>query len=163
MVSLLPTKFHEILFSSFRGVALTNCLMDRRTDRQTDRTKTICLPTKVGGDIIYQYMYTIYPSSIIIYQYMYTIYPYSIIIYQYMYTIYPSSIIIYQYRYTIYPSSIIIYQYMYTILLTFNYNSKSILPWLLWLVVTLELSILKISNNPYSDSLMCCDGATGMI
>jgi hypothetical protein len=82
--SLLPTKFHEILFSSFRGVALTK-------------------------------------------------------------------------------SSIIIYQYMYTILLTFNYNSKSILPWLLWLVVTLELSILKISNNPYSDSLMCCDGATGMI
>ena len=113
--------------------------------------------------IIYQYMYTIYPSSIIIYQYMHTIYPYFIIIYQYMYTIYPSSIIIYQYRYTIYPSSIIIYQYMYTILLTFNYNSKSILPWLLWLVVTLELSILKISNNPYSDSLMCCDGATGMI
>jgi hypothetical protein len=25
---------------------------DRWTDRQTDRTKTICLPTKVGGDII---------------------------------------------------------------------------------------------------------------
>ena len=46
MVSLLPTKFHEILFSSFRGVALTNCY------GQTDRTKTICLPTKVGGDII---------------------------------------------------------------------------------------------------------------
>ena len=44
MVSLLSTKFHEILFSSFRGVALTNCV--------TDRTKTICLPTKVGGDII---------------------------------------------------------------------------------------------------------------
>ena len=44
MVSLLPTKFHEILFSSFRGVALTNCV--------TDRTKTICLPTKVGGDIM---------------------------------------------------------------------------------------------------------------
>jgi hypothetical protein len=41
MVSLLPTKFHEILFGSFRGVALTNCVMDR--------TKTICLPTKVGG------------------------------------------------------------------------------------------------------------------
>jgi hypothetical protein len=41
MVSLLPTKFHEILFC--RGVALTNCV--------TDRTKTICLPTKVGGDI----------------------------------------------------------------------------------------------------------------
>jgi hypothetical protein len=36
-----------ILFSSFRGVALTNCV--------TDRTKTICLPTKVGeGDIILQ-------------------------------------------------------------------------------------------------------------
>ena len=52
MVSLLSTKFHEILFSSFRGVALTNCVTDRRTDRQTDRTKTICLPTKVGGDII---------------------------------------------------------------------------------------------------------------
>ena len=44
MVSLLSTKFHEILFSSFRGVALTNCV--------TDTTKTICLPTKVGGDII---------------------------------------------------------------------------------------------------------------
>jgi hypothetical protein len=25
MVPLLPTKFHEILFNSFRGVALTNC------------------------------------------------------------------------------------------------------------------------------------------
>ena len=51
MVSLLPTKCHEILFSSFRGVALTNYVTDRRTDGQTDRTKTICLPTKVGGDI----------------------------------------------------------------------------------------------------------------
>jgi hypothetical protein len=54
MVSLLPTKFHEILLCSFRGVALTNC--DGQTDRQTDRTKTICLPTKVGGDIIYAYL-----------------------------------------------------------------------------------------------------------
>jgi hypothetical protein len=44
VVSLLPTQFHEILFSSFRGVALTNCV--------TDRTKTICLPTKVGRNII---------------------------------------------------------------------------------------------------------------
>ena len=44
MVSLLSTKFHEILFSSFRGVELTNCV--------TDRTKTICLPTKMGRDII---------------------------------------------------------------------------------------------------------------
>ena len=41
MVSLLPTKFHEIMFSSVRGVALTNCV--------TDRTKAICLPTKVWG------------------------------------------------------------------------------------------------------------------
>ena len=47
MMPLLPTKFHEILFSGFRGVALTNCV----TDRRTNRTKTICLPTKVGGDI----------------------------------------------------------------------------------------------------------------
>jgi hypothetical protein len=30
MVSLLHTKFHEILFISFRGVALTNCVTDRR-------------------------------------------------------------------------------------------------------------------------------------
>ena len=45
MVSLLPTKFHEILFRSFRGVALTNCVMDRRTGQKQ------CLPTKVGGDI----------------------------------------------------------------------------------------------------------------
>ena len=52
MVSLLPTKFHEILFSSFRGVALTNCV----TDRWTDRTKTICLPTKfdkLESEIVY--------------------------------------------------------------------------------------------------------------
>ena len=31
MVSLLPIKFHVILFNSFRGVALTNCVTDRRT------------------------------------------------------------------------------------------------------------------------------------
>jgi hypothetical protein len=37
-VSLLPTKFHEILFSSFR-VALTNCVMDRRTGRQTGQNQ----------------------------------------------------------------------------------------------------------------------------
>ena len=37
MVFLLSTKFHEILFSSFRGVALTNCVTDGQTDRQTDR------------------------------------------------------------------------------------------------------------------------------
>ena len=29
MVSLLPTKFHEILFSSFRGVALTSCFSSK--------------------------------------------------------------------------------------------------------------------------------------
>ena len=46
MVSLLSTKFHEILFSSFRGVALTNCVTDRQTGQKQ------CLPTKVGGDII---------------------------------------------------------------------------------------------------------------
>ena len=34
MVSLLPTKFHEILFSSFRGVALTNCVTDRRAGQK---------------------------------------------------------------------------------------------------------------------------------
>ena len=49
MVSLLPTKFHEILFSSFRGVALTNC--DGQTDRQTDgHDKNNMSPHKsVGG------------------------------------------------------------------------------------------------------------------
>ena len=46
---LLPTKFHEILFSSFRGVALTNCVTDRRTDGQDKNNMS---PTKVGGDII---------------------------------------------------------------------------------------------------------------
>jgi hypothetical protein len=29
MVSLPPTKFHEILFSSFRGVALTSCFSSK--------------------------------------------------------------------------------------------------------------------------------------
>jgi hypothetical protein len=41
------TTEQKILFSSFRGVALKNC------DGQTDRTKTICLPTKMGGDIMH--------------------------------------------------------------------------------------------------------------
>ena len=45
---LLPTTFHEILFSIFRGVALTNCVMDRRTDEQDKNNMS---PTKVGGDI----------------------------------------------------------------------------------------------------------------
>jgi hypothetical protein len=50
MVSLLSTKFHEILFSSFRGVALTNCVTDRRTDRQTDgQDKNNMSPHKSGG------------------------------------------------------------------------------------------------------------------
>jgi pyridoxal/pyridoxine/pyridoxamine kinase len=29
MVSLLPTKFHEVLFSSFRRVALTSCFSSK--------------------------------------------------------------------------------------------------------------------------------------
>ena len=48
MVSLLSTKFHEILFSSFRGVALTNCV----TDRQTGQNQYY-----LGGDIIYSYWF----------------------------------------------------------------------------------------------------------
>jgi hypothetical protein len=44
MVSLLPTKFHEILFSSFRGVELTNCVTDRRTGQ-----KQYVSPPKLGG------------------------------------------------------------------------------------------------------------------
>ena len=44
MVSLLFTKFHEILFSSFRGVALTNC---------DEQDKNNMSPHKSGpGDII---------------------------------------------------------------------------------------------------------------
>jgi hypothetical protein len=46
MVSLLPTKFHEILFSSFRGVVLTNCVTDRRTGQ-----KQYVSPQKWGGVI----------------------------------------------------------------------------------------------------------------
>jgi hypothetical protein len=46
MVSLLPTKVHEILFSSFRGVALTNCVADRRTDRQDKNNMS---PHQSGG------------------------------------------------------------------------------------------------------------------
>ena len=47
MESLLPTKFYEILFSSFRGVALTNCVTDRQTGQ-----KQYVSPQKWGGDII---------------------------------------------------------------------------------------------------------------
>ena len=46
MVSLLPTKFHEILFYSFKGVALTNCVMDRRTDGQDKNNMS---PHQSGG------------------------------------------------------------------------------------------------------------------
>ena len=46
MVSLLPTKFHEILFSSFRGVALTNCVTDRRKDTQDKNNMS---PHQSGG------------------------------------------------------------------------------------------------------------------
>jgi hypothetical protein len=49
MVSLLYTKFHEILFSSFRGVALTNCVTDRRADGQDKNNMS---PHKSGGDIL---------------------------------------------------------------------------------------------------------------
>ena len=44
MVSLLPTMFHEILLSNFRGVALTNCVTDRRTGQKQ-------YVSKVGIDI----------------------------------------------------------------------------------------------------------------
>jgi hypothetical protein len=47
MVSLLPTKFHEIMFSSFRGVALINCVTDRWTDRRTGQ-KQYVFPPKWG-------------------------------------------------------------------------------------------------------------------
>jgi hypothetical protein len=63
MVALLPTKFHEILFSSFRGVALTNCV--------TDRTKTICLPTKVGWDIILIRGHSLYCKNLCKFLYSY--------------------------------------------------------------------------------------------
>ena len=46
MVSLLPTKFHEILFSSFRGVALTNCVTNRQTDGQDTNNMS---PHQIGG------------------------------------------------------------------------------------------------------------------
>ena len=46
MVSLLSTMFHEILFSSFRGVALTNCVTDRWTDWQDKNNMS---PHKNGG------------------------------------------------------------------------------------------------------------------
>ena len=50
MVSLQSTKFHEILVSSFRGVALTNCVTDRRTDRRTGQIHYVS-PQMWGGDI----------------------------------------------------------------------------------------------------------------
>ena len=46
MVSLLSTKFHEILFSSFRGVTLTKCVTDRRRDGQDKNNMS---PHKSGG------------------------------------------------------------------------------------------------------------------
>ena len=51
MVSLLPTKFHEILFSSFRGVALTNCVTDRQMDGR-DKNNMSPHQSVGGGDII---------------------------------------------------------------------------------------------------------------
>ena len=46
MVSLIPTNFHEIMFSSFRGVALRNCVTDRRTDGQDKNNMS---PHQSGG------------------------------------------------------------------------------------------------------------------
>jgi hypothetical protein len=37
MVSLLPTKFHEIVFSSFRGVALTTEAARQRNSSETTK------------------------------------------------------------------------------------------------------------------------------
>ena len=52
MMFLLHIKFRKIPFRSLRGVALTNFVMDTWRDGTTDKPKTICLPTKVGGDIM---------------------------------------------------------------------------------------------------------------
>jgi hypothetical protein len=46
MVSLLPTKFHEILFSSFRGVVLTRCF--RSIFREMSKLKGAYLPQNSG-------------------------------------------------------------------------------------------------------------------
>jgi hypothetical protein len=44
------TKFHEILFSSFRGVALTNCVTDRTGQDRTDgQDKNNMSPDQSGG------------------------------------------------------------------------------------------------------------------
>ena len=52
MVSLLPTRFHEILFCSFRGVALTNC--DGQTDGRQDKNNMS--PHQSGGHFKYLYL-----------------------------------------------------------------------------------------------------------
>jgi hypothetical protein len=54
MVSLLPTKFHEILFSSFRGVALTNCVMDRRTGQKQYNNRYFLVSLRFGYSTIFQ-------------------------------------------------------------------------------------------------------------
>ena len=46
MESLLPTKFHEILFSSIRGVALTSCF--RGIFREMFKFKGAYLPQNLG-------------------------------------------------------------------------------------------------------------------
>ena len=46
MVSLLPTKFHEILFSSFRGVALS-CFRKSITPTGDQNFLVICTTTYV--------------------------------------------------------------------------------------------------------------------
>jgi hypothetical protein len=46
MVSLLPTKFHEILFCSFGGVALTSCFSSKF--REMSKFKGVQLPQNSG-------------------------------------------------------------------------------------------------------------------
>jgi hypothetical protein len=52
-MSLLPTKFHEILFSSFRGVVLTTCI--RSIFRETFKFKGVYLPQIYGINISWKY------------------------------------------------------------------------------------------------------------
>jgi hypothetical protein len=74
MVSLLPTKFHEILFRSFRGVALTNC--DGQTDGQDKNNMS---PHQSGGDIIWDllilYFFSIFFLPLIGLYILFTVHP----------------------------------------------------------------------------------------
>ena len=57
MMFSLHKNFPKIQFSSLKGVAPTNFVTHTQTDGQREKPKTLCLPTKVGGDIIYMYIY----------------------------------------------------------------------------------------------------------